>query len=64
MTWGCVLPSRSLKTQHHIVFTSQSLSDFKDKLVRQGNQYIAEAALYSEKIAGFTDGFVKDGSVV
>ncbi|KAF9653076.1 nagb/rpia/CoA transferase-like protein [Thelephora ganbajun] len=41
-----------------------SLSDFKDKLVRQGNRYIAEAALYSEKIAGFTNGFVKDGSVI
>jgi translation initiation factor eIF-2B subunit alpha len=47
-----------------MVFLSQRLSDFKEKLVRQGNQYIAEAASYSEKIADFADGFVKDGSVV
>ena len=61
---GVCTSSRPPKSRRYIALLPQSLSDFKDKLVQQGNRYITEAASYSEKIAGFTNGFVKDGSVV
>lgn len=42
----------------------QSFADLKKKLIRQGQQYAAEALAYRRKIAELAVGFIKDGSVV
>lgn len=41
----------------------QSFADLKTKLIRQGQQYAAEALAYRKKIAELAVGFIKDGSV-
>ncbi|KAG6832392.1 hypothetical protein H0H92_002660 [Tricholoma furcatifolium] len=43
---------------------SASFSDLKTKLIRQGQQYVAEALAYRRKIAELAVGFIKDGSVI
>lgn len=42
----------------------QNFLDLKRELVRQGQQYVAEALTYRQKIADLAVGFIKDGSVV
>ncbi|KAF5380954.1 hypothetical protein D9615_003929 [Tricholomella constricta] len=43
---------------------SVSFTDLKAKLVRQGQQYAAEALAYRKKIAELAVGFIKDGSLI
>ncbi|KAG5643479.1 hypothetical protein DXG03_000867 [Asterophora parasitica] len=43
---------------------SISFADLKTKLIRQGQQYAAEALAYRKKIAELAVGFIKDGSVI
>ncbi|KAF8077975.1 hypothetical protein FPV67DRAFT_1557404 [Lyophyllum atratum] len=43
---------------------SISFADLKKKLIRQGQQYAAEALAYRRKIAELAVGFIKDGSVI
>jgi len=43
---------------------NQNFLDLKRELVRQGQQYVAEALTYRQKIADLAVGFIKDGSVV
>ncbi|KAG5654534.1 hypothetical protein H0H81_001175 [Sphagnurus paluster] len=43
---------------------SVNFADLKTKLVRQGQQYAAEALGYRKKIAELAVGFIKDGSVI
>jgi translation initiation factor eIF-2B subunit alpha len=42
----------------------QSFSDLKTELVKQGQNYAAEALTYRQKIAELSLGFIKDDSVV
>jgi len=44
--------------------SAQTFSDLKRELVRQGQQYAAEALTYRQKIADLVIGFIKDGSVI
>lgn len=43
---------------------SVNFLDLKRELVRQGQQYVAEALTYRQKIADLAVGFIKDGSVI
>ncbi len=42
----------------------QNFVDLKRELIKQGQQYAAEALTYRQKIANLAVGFIKDGSVV
>ncbi|KAF9451055.1 nagb/rpia/CoA transferase-like protein [Macrolepiota fuliginosa MF-IS2] len=43
---------------------SANFLDLKRELIRQGEQYAAEALTYRQKIADLAVGFIKDGSVI
>ncbi|KAF8163276.1 hypothetical protein B0H34DRAFT_836497 [Crassisporium funariophilum] len=43
---------------------SANFSDLKKELIRQGQNYAAEALTYRKKIAELAFGFIKDGSVI
>jgi len=43
---------------------SANFSDLKKELIRQGQNYAAEAVTYRKKIAELAFGFIKDGSVI
>lgn len=45
-------------------FRSQSFSELKTELIRQGQQYVKQALAYRGKIAELAFDFIKDDSVV